>query len=229
MRPSLSVQSSFSSRPGLSAVLALAVLSLLVLLPRASRAQVVWDGPMMMSPGTPAGWGIHLVEAHPGDAVGGLFTWRSNPAPVGMGFRLGLTEGTFNGAAVFGGIDVAGSVYSTEQDDFDLGVLWFAGAGLAVDDWTTLSIPVGMSVGWSFQEDNLAFRPYVAPRMVIDARFGGVEALGGGDPEDDFDLGFALEVGVDFAFNPDFGIRAAGSFVDREALSLGFTFPGFAR
>jgi len=208
-------------------IAAAVALSLLALSPGAGRSQVVWDGPMMMSPGTPAGWGLHLVEAHPGDALGGLFTWRSNPAPVGLGFRLGVTEGTFNGASIFGGVDVGGSVYSTQEEDFDLGVLWFSGIGLAVDDWSTLSVPVGMSVGWSFQEDNLAFRPYVAPRMVIDARFGGVQALDGGDPDDDLELGFALEVGVDFAFSPDFGIRAAGSFVDRQALSVGITFPGF--
>lgn len=214
-------------RPAAS-LAALALAATLAFLPGSTAAQVVWDGPMMMSPGAPAGWGLHLVEAHPGNSVGGLFTWRANPAPVGLGFRFGVTEGTPSGAAVFGGVDVAGQVYSTQEEDFDLGVLWFAGAGLAVDDWTTLSIPVGMSVGWSFQEDNLAFRPYVAPRMVIDARFGEAESLGA-PLDEDLDLGFALEVGVDFAFNQNFGIRAAGSFVDREALSIGVTFPGFNR
>jgi hypothetical protein len=212
-----------SPPPALTRALAIAFIVSLAALARPAQAQVVWDGPMMMTPGAPAGWGLHLVEAHPGDAAGGLFTWRANPAPVGLGFRFGVTEGSPNGAALLGGVDVAGSVYSTSEDDFDLGVLWFAGAGLAVDDWTTISLPVGMSVGWAFQEENLAFRPYVAPRMVVDARFGDSA------PEDEFDLGFALEVGVDFAFSQSFGIRAAGSFVDREALSLGITFPGFQR
>lgn len=210
-----------------SGVLTTGLLALAVGLPSGMDAQVVWDGPMMASPGAPAGWGLHLVDPHPGDGVGGLFTWRANPAPVGMGFRVGVVEGNIEDAALIGGLDIAGSVYSTSEEDFDLNVVWFAGAGLGIDDVLTLSFPLGMAVGWSFQEENLAFRPYVAPRMVVDAILGDLPP--GFPPRDDFDLGFAAEVGLDFAFDPRFGIRAAGSFGDREAISVGVTFPGFNR
>lgn len=195
--------------------------------PAGLQAQVVWDGPMMVSPGQPAGWGLHLVDPHPGDGVGGIFTWRANPAPVGMGFRFGLLEGSFNDLALIAGLDVAGSVYSVSEADFDLDVMWFGGAGFGLDDVTTLSFPFGMAAGWTFQQESFAFRPFVAPRIVLDARFGDYPV--GANAQDDFDLGFAAEVGVDLAFDPSFGIRAAGSFGDREAISIGVTFPGWSR
>jgi len=210
-----------------SSVVAMGLLGLALSLPADAEAQVVWDGPMLVSPGAAAGWGLHLVDPHPGDGIGGIFTWRGNPAPVGMGFRVGVTEGVFEDAAVIGGLDVAGGVYSVDEEDFSVDVMWFAGAGFGLDDVVTLSFPLGMAVGWSFQDENLALRPYVAPRMVIDAILGDLPK--GAADRDDFDLGFAAEVGVDLAWDPRFGIRAAGSFGDREAISVGGTFPGFTR
>lgn len=204
-----------------------ALVALAALIPAPSRAQVVWDGPMMMSPGSPAGWGLHVIEpaltGGSSDGIGGLFTWRSNPAPVGLGFRVGVTESVLQDAALVAGLDVAGQVYSLREEDYDMDVIWFAGAGAGFDEFTTLSFPVGISVGWGFRDEGFALRPYLAPRMVIDARIGDPP---GGDI-DDLDLGFALEIGADLAFDSRFGIRAAGSFVDREALSIGVTFPGF--
>ncbi|UCC26273.1 MAG: hypothetical protein JSU98_04050 [Gemmatimonadales bacterium] len=212
---------------GRTGVLTTGLVALAFVFPWAGAAQVVWDGPMMVSPGAPAGWGLHLVDPHPGDGVGGVFTWRANPAPVGMGFRVGVVEGDLNDAALIGGLDVAGTVYSVDEVDFELDVIWFAGAGMGLDDVVSLSFPLGMAVGWSFEEENLAFRPYLAPRMVLDAILGDLPP--GAAPRDDFDLGFAAEVGLDLAFDPRFGIRAAGSFGDREAISVGVTFPGFVR
>lgn len=208
-----------------SSVVAMGLLSLALSLPSNAGAQVVWDGPMLVSPGAAAGWGLHLVDPHSGGGIGGLFTWRGNPAPVGMGFRVGVTEGMFQNAALLGGLDLAGAVYSADEDDFSVDVMWFAGAGFGLDDVVTLSFPLGMAVGWSFQDDNLALRPYVAPRMVLDALLGDLPA--GANARDDFDLGFAAEVGVDLAWSSRFGVRAAGSFGDREAISVGVTFPGF--
>ena len=144
-----------------------------------------------------------------------------------MGFRVGVVEGEIDDAAFIGGLDVAGSVYSAVEDDFEVDVIWFAGAGLGLDDVLTVSFPLGMAVGWSFVQENLAFRPYVAPRMVLDGILGDVPE--GGPQRDDLELGFAAEVGLDLAFDPRFGIRAAGSFGDREAISVGVTFPGFNR
>lgn len=194
----------------------------LLALPGAARAQAVWDGPMLVSPKAAAGWGLHLVDPHPADGIGGLVTWRANPAPVGLGFRVGVVEGWAGDAALVMGVDAAGSIYHVEEPDFDMDVMWFAGGGVGIDEWTTLSFPLGIAVGWAFEDDEVAFRPFVAPRIVLDA-FLGDNRL---DGNDGVEMGFAAEVGMDFAFDPRFGIRAAGSFGDREAISIGVTVPG---
>lgn len=184
-----------------------------LLVPLSAESQVAWDGPMLMAPGAPAGWGFHLVDPHPGGGLGGLVTWRSDPAPVGLGFRVGLFEGRRDDLALVGGVDFSGRVHrGTGEVPFD--VIWFAGVGAGIDDDVLLSFPAGLSLGWSFQGDNVAFRPYVAPRLVLDAFLGD-------DRDDDLDLGAAVEVGLDLAFDPSWAIRAAGSFGDRDAVSIG--------
>ncbi len=196
------------------------VVAAIVAAPSASRAQVAWDGPMLMAPGAPAGWGFHLVDPHPGDGLGGLATWRANPAPVGLGFRVGLFEGHRDDVALVGGVDVAGTLHrGTDDAPFD--VIWFLGAGMGIDDDIVASFPAGVAVGWSFSEPNLAFRPYVAPRMVLDAFFGG-----DGNDSSELDLGIAFEIGADLAFSSSWAIRTAASFGDRDALSIGIALPG---
>lgn len=186
--------------------------------PSSSSAQVAWDGPMLMAPGAPAGWGFHLVDPHPGNGLGGLVSWRAAPAPVGLGFRVGLFEGNRDDLAIVGGVDVAGTLHRG-SDDAPFDVIWFAGAGMGIDDDILASFPLGIAAGWSFEGPNLAFRPYVAPRMVLDAFFGD-------EVDSDLDLGAAVEVGLDLAFSPAFAIRAAASVGDREAVSIGIALPG---
>lgn len=181
--------------------------------PATTAAQVAWDGPMLMAPGSPAGWGFHLVDPHPGSGLGGLVTWRSNPAPVGLGFRAGLFEGVRDDLALVGGVDVSGAIHRG-QGEVPVDVIWFVGAGAGIDDDVLLSFPAGIAVGWSFQGDNVAFRPYLAPRMVLDAFLGD-------ERDDDLDLGVAVEIGLDLAFDPRWAIRTAGSFGDRDAVSIG--------
>lgn len=186
--------------------------------PSASAAQVSWDSPMLMAPGAPAGWGFHLVDPHPGDGLGGLVTWRANPAPVGLGFRAGLFEGRRDDLGIVGGVDLAGTLHRG-SDDAPFDVIWFFGAGLGIDDDILASFPLGIAAGWSFVGPDVAFRPYVAPRLVLDAFFGD-------DVNDDLDLEAAVELGLDLAFSPTFAIRTAASLGDREAISIGIAVPG---
>jgi len=200
------------------------VLLLSVWTPASARAQSAWDAPMLMAPGAPAGWGIHLVDPNYGNGLGVLGMWRSAPAPVGLGFRLGLFEGADDDLALVGGVDVSGTLHrGTDAAPFD--VIWFAGAGLGIDDDILLSLPLGISAGWSFSEPGFAVRPYVAPRMVLDAYFDD-DGPGPRRGNDDLDLDAAVEVGVDLAFSPRFAIRAAVSFGGRDALSIGIAVPG---
>ncbi len=186
--------------------------------PFEARGQVAWDAPMLMAPGAPAGWGIHLVDPHPGNGLGILGTWRAAPAPVGVGFRLGLFEGAGDDLALVAGFDVSGTLYRG-TDDAPVDVIWFSGGGAGIDDDVLVSIPLGLSVGWSFNEPGFAFRPYIAPRMVLDLFLGD-------DRGDDLDLDAAVDLGTDLAFSPNFAIRAAVSFGGREALSIGIAVPG---
>jgi hypothetical protein len=190
--------------------------------PNSAHAQPAWDGPMLLAPGAPAGWGFHLVDIDPGEGLGGLVTWRANPAPVGLGFRVGLVEGARDDVALIGGVDVSGALYSG-SGDVPLDIMWLAGAGLGIDDDIRLSFPLGVSFGWAFNGPDVQFRPYVAPRIVLDA------FLGDDDPgsrnDDDLDLGFAGEIGLDLAFSQPWAIRTAASFGDREAVSIGISLP----
>lgn len=201
-----------------SAILTCAVVASTLLSPREARGQIAWDAPMLMAPGAPAGWGIHLVDPHPGNGLGVLGTWRAAPAPVGIGFRVGLFEGARDDFGVVLGFDVAGTLHrGTDDAPFD--VIWFSGGGAGIDDDLLVSIPLGLSAGWSFNEPGFALRPYVAPRMILDI-------FVGDGRDDDLDLDAAVEIGADLAFSPNFAIRTAVSFGGRDALSIGLAWPG---
>ncbi len=187
-----------------------------------AHAQPAWDGPMLIAPAAPAGWGFHLVDADPGDGLGGLVTWRADPVPVGLGFRLGLVEGFRDDVALVGGVDVSGSVYSG-SGDVPLDVVWLAGAGLGLDEEIRLSFPLGMSFGLTFNGPDVQFRPYFAPRIVLDAFLGDAEVAPGDN--DDLTLDVAGEIGLDLAFNTPWVIRTAASFGDRDAVSIGVSLP----
>lgn len=185
------------------------------------EAQVAWDSPQLISPATPAGLGIHLVEAHPGDGLGVLLTWRGSPAPGGVGFRLGLAEDTRDNLAVFGGADFSGMFYRHTQD-FPLDVLWATGVGVGVGDYAIISVPFGVALGRSLDADGVIFTPYFSPRIFLDA------FLGDRNPRrDSLDLGFALDLGADVAFGRSFTLRFAASLGDRETLAIGMAFPVF--
>lgn len=193
------------------------IIAAAVAFPTRASAQAAWDAPMLLAPGAPAGFGIHLIDPHPGNGLGILGTWRANPAPVGLGFRLGLAEGAGDGVALIGGVDVSGAVFRSDTE-LPVDVMWFLGAGAGIDDDVIASFPAGVSAGVAFAGDQVQFRPYVAPRIVLDAFFGD-------DVDDGLDLGLAVELGLDLAFSKPWAIRAAGSFGDRDAVSIGMVFP----
>lgn len=200
----------------------------LLLIAAPASGQVAWDAPSLMAPGAPAGWGVHLFDTDYGD-LGVFATHRSAPAPVGLGFRFGIAEGAGGDLAVLGGFDVSGPIHRGTGDP-PLDVIWFVGAGLGFEDDALLSFPAGVSLGWAFAGDEVAFRPYVAPKVVLDAWLGDDEdpddPPGGRRGDDDVDLSAAVEIGMDLAFSPTFAIRAAASLGDRDAVSIGIQLPG---
>lgn len=185
-------------------------------------AQVAWDAPLLAPPQPPAGFGIFLMEAADGD-LGVMGTWRGRPG--GLGLRFGVAEDApFDDAAFFGGIDVSG-IITRANTDFPLDLGWVAGAGLSGGELgVLLSFPVGLSLGRTFTSPDATFTPYVTPRVVVDAFFRDDD--GPGD-DDDLDLEFAADLGIDPAFQRTWSIRFGATLGDRDALAIGISFnPG---
>jgi len=186
-----------------------------------AEGQVAWDSPQLISPATPGGLGIYLVEAHPGDGLGVLTTWRGSRGPDGVGFRLGIAEGRGDDLSVFGGVDFSG-VFYPHTNEFPLDVMWASGVGLGVGNYAILSVPFGVVLGRSLDADGVVFTPYFSPRLFLDAFLGDDN-----DRRDNLDLGFAMDIGADVAFGASFDLRFAASLGDRETLAIGLVFPIF--
>lgn len=182
---------------------------------------------MLLAPGAPAGWGFHLVDPDYG-GIGGLVTWRAEPAPVGLGFRGGLYEGVRDDLALVAGVDVSGVIHRG-SGEVPVDIIWFSGAGVGVDDDLLVSVPAGISFGWSFSGDDVQFRPYVAPRLVLDALIDDDDGPGREGDDDDLDLSAAVEIGLDLGFDPRWALRTAASFGDRDAVSIGIVLTPGAR
>lgn len=191
---------------------------LLFTLAPGAGAQVAWDAPLLVGPGSPAGLGIHLTDPAPGSGIGAMATWRTSPAPGGLGLRGGVAEDAGDDLAAFGGLDVSGYLIRADQE-VPLDILWVAGAGIGVGDYALVSFPLGVSLGRTFREDGVGFTPYVTPRLVLDG------SLGRDVPDDDLDLDFAVDLGADIDFDTAWTIRFGATIGDREALSIGMVFP----
>ena len=193
---------------------------------RPAAAQIAWETPMLIGPGAPAGFGIFVMEPWPGDEIAVMGTYRTEPVPVGLGFRVGLGEGYRDDLAVFGGVDVSGFLTRT-GGEVPIEILWFTGGGLGIGEDILLSFPLGLSLGANLQSEDVIFRPYVAPRVVLDAWFDDDDGDGPGRGDDeDLDLDLAVDLGLDLAFDPTWLIRFAATLGDdREALLIGLAFP----
>lgn len=183
------------------------------------EAQLPWDAPLLVSPQTPPGWGIYLVDPEYDNGIGFLTTWRGGGP---LGFRVGLAEDAGENLSVYGGVDYSRGLVEA-GNTFPLYVSWVTGAGFGVGDAAVLSFPLGVSFGRAFQAETTIFNPSVTPRLVLDAR------LGGEDPEhgrghDDLDLGLAVDFDLDISFDPGWAVRFGVSGGDRDAVAIGISF-----
>jgi len=177
--------------------------------------QVSWEGPLMVSPSTPLGWGVYLTDPTPGNGIGIMSTWRSGGP---FGFRIGLAEDRVEKVAVFGGIDVSGRLIAA-TDNLPVDVQWVTGAGFGIGEDVLLSVPLGLSVGREMEGEAVRVNPYVTPRVIVDA------LIGSEDPEaEDLTLVLAVDLGLDLSFDQGWIVRFAGSLGERKAISIGFSF-----
>lgn len=179
-----------------------------------AAAQVAWDSPMLSAPDGDAGFGVFIIEPAGGD-LGAMVTWRG--APAGFGLRGGLAEDAGDDIALFGGVDFIGNLFR-HSADFPLDVSWVLGAGGSVGNNALISIPGGLTLGRSFSGDGITFTPYVTPRLVLDV-------LLADEVEDDTELEFVADLGLDLQFQPNWAVRFGVTLGDRdEALAIGVAF-----
>lgn len=195
------------------------LLAAALVLPAGASAQTAWDSPLLLPPRPQPGLGIYLADMHAG-GLGVLGAWRSSTWNYGL--RFGLSEGSGDeDVAVFGGVDYTGLI-NTATSDFPLDVDWVFGAGAGISDGVLFSVPLGLTLGVSFQGEDARFVPFMTPRVVLDAFFGN-DVRGSG-----LDLDFAVDVGLDLRLmrGPLAGksIRFAASLGDRDALAAGVVF-----
>ncbi len=186
-----------------------------------ANAQVPWEAPLMVGPGSPAGLSILLTDPGQGAGIGVFAHWQGRGQRSRVGYRIGLAEerrgDRDDRLAVFGGVDVSAPLLSHSQE-FPLDLIWVAGIGAGFGDNALVSIPFGVSLGRALTSEGVWFHPYFTPRVVVDAYLGD-------NDRDDLDLGFVVDIGADFAFSGNWAVRFGASVGDRDGLAIGLTFP----
>ncbi|HSJ13305.1 MAG TPA: hypothetical protein VK939_02750 [Longimicrobiales bacterium] len=191
------------------------LLAVLPLLATPVQAQVAWETPMLMSPSNPDGLGLYLMDV-PGGDLAVMMSWRS--PGLGFGLRGGIADAG-DDIGVFAGLDFAGEVHRA-SDDFPLDVDWVAGVGAGVSDNAVLTVPLGLTFGHTFFADRAVLTPYFTPRVFLDAFLGD-------EVDDELDLGFSFDIGVDLQLSRSRGapvIRFGASLGDHEGVALGIVF-----
>jgi len=190
-------------------VVAITTAALIVGSPAA--AQTAWDAPALVSPVSPAGVSLFILSPAGGE-IGGLVTFRHEAGPVGLGYRLSISDedGT-DGIAFAGGVDVSGFL-ARGVEDAPIDVMWWSGVGLGVGDNTVVSVPIGALVGWSGQGGDVILSPYGGGHLTLD--------ISNGDG-DNVRFGGSFDLGLDLVLSSGWMIRFGGSLGDRDALALG--------
>ena len=174
-------------------------------------AQVLWDSPPLVSHVAPAGVSLFLLSPHGGD-LGGLITFRHEAGPVGLGYRLAISdEDASDGIAVSGGVDISGFL-SRAVEGSEIDVMWWSGAGVGIGEEAVVSVPVGALVGWSGQGGDVILSPYAGGHVALDVST--IDA-------DNVHFGGSVDIGLDVVLPSGWLVRFGGSIGDRDALALG--------
>lgn len=182
-----------------------------------ASAQIAWDSPPFISPVAPAGVSLFFLSAG-GDRLGALATLRHEAGPVGLGYRLAVTEEVAPGdVVVAGGVDVSGFL-ARGIENAPIDVVWWSGLGVGVGNESVVSVPLGLVVGWTGESDSggVIFSPYGGGHVSLDI------ASGEGDS---VSFSGAIDLGGDIVLRSGWLLRFGATFGDREALALGFKLP----
>ena len=194
--------------------LAVAVLTAALAAP--ASAQIAWDGPALISPVTPAGVSVFILDAAGAD-LGGLATFRHDAGPVGLGYRLSLAEqgGPDGDIAVSVGVDVSGFL-SRGVEGSEIDVVWWAGGGIGLGDETLVTIPVGLVLGWSGSGGDVILSPYGGGHVNLE-----ISTL----DTNNVDLVGVIDLGLDLVLPSGWMVRFGVTVGDRDSLALGVKLP----
>jgi hypothetical protein len=174
--------------------------------PGAVSAQA-WETPSFLPPRPGNDAGLYVTNGD-GYDLGLAGLWRSGNLGVrvdffdtNIGSRLGV------GAETHGFMLAAGP-------DFPVDVSWTAAGGIIVGNGvTSLWIPVGVSIGRTFQLQKISVQPYLHPRVGLGASWA--------NGTSNADLNAVVEFGSDIYLNQDWTFRVAFDVGDYGALGIG--------
>ena len=179
-------------------------------------AQLAWDAPALVGPHAPEGLSVFLVNPWPGDGLGALGAWRTSGPTWSLGYRGALAQGPRSDLEGLAGIDVSRTLARSIQQA-DVRVAAWGGVGVGAGEEVTVSVPVGVVVGWSGLGDGTAFSPYAGGHVVLDLSTASGDHAG---VDGVFDLGLDLRLVAGWV------ARFGASLGGRDALAFGIRVPG---
>ncbi|HEX6135699.1 MAG TPA: hypothetical protein VFZ24_17125 [Longimicrobiales bacterium] len=192
--------------------------ALLLLACSRTSAQVPWESPQLLAPGTQRGVSLFYVDygLRPDDGTGFLLTYRGADAPRGPGFRLSATLPREDDVRLSGGVDVAVAMFR-HSPAFPLDVMWTSGFGAGYGDYWSVGLPVGISASREIAGEHVRLQPYTSTRVVLEGFFGP------NHPDEPFGLALAADIGVDISLQGSRWLiaRTALSLGDRRAMAIG--------
>lgn len=177
----------------------------------AGLAGQAWETPSFLPPRPGNDVGLYLTSGD-GSDLGFAGLWRSG--------NLGLRVDIFDlnpGTRVGLGAETHGPLLAAGPD-FPVDVAWTAAGGVTLGNGLTqLWIPVGVSIGRTFQLEQIAVQPYLQPRIGLSVASFTVA----GTTVTNTDLHAIVDFGADIYLNKDWTFRVAFGIGDYSALGIG--------
>jgi hypothetical protein len=186
-------------------------------LPLAAQ-QLFWDAPSFFSPRPMDDIGIYVTRANQTfeDATGLSAIWRQS-GNLNLGVRAGVADLSDAGGTVLVGAEFYGPLNSLLPAS-QLEIAWGLGAGAVFgSNYTTFSVPLGLSIGLRLGSSGFQILPYAHPRLSLD-----IQAYDqNGTETTKTDGSVALDLGADISIGERLILRVGGSLLDREAFGAG--------
>jgi hypothetical protein len=165
-----------------------------------SAGAQAFDVPSFLPPRPGDDIGVYLSTI--GDfGIEGIWRQQGN---LNLGLRLGYVDydSPVRDGAVTVGAESWGLIKAADYS-FPLDVSWTAGLGAGFNGGTLLEVPVGLSLGRTFDGGSIPIQLYGHPRIAL--------FVFSNDAGDDTDLEFLFDLGADFMFSPSWKLRVGAS------------------